>query len=160
MVPTLGCDCAEVLSIQARTVHRPPHPLQRRSHKLLKDSRTPGGWGISSVLLWAWLEGWGAMEALGPQRQLLWVSLLPRSSLPRVTEIVERGQGAKPAPAPLAENWSIGRTGRGGLPPALQWLGVCTSNGRSAGSIPGPGTKIPHAVQCGQKVKVCLFVCF
>ena len=97
----------------ARTVHRPPHPLQRRSHKLLKDSRTPGDWGISSVLLWAWLEGCRAVEAFGPQLQLLWVTLLPRSSLPRVTEIVERPRG-KTSSSPLGwelelrENWQRG----------------------------------------------------
>ena len=184
MAPTVGCDYAEVSSIQARaqrellgpgmpapenvvtsgqtarTVHQPPHPLQRRSHKLLRTAGHPVTGAISSVSLWAWLEGWGAMEALGPQLQLLWVSLLPRFRPPRVIEIVERGQGAKPAPAPLAEKGRIGRAGRGGLLPAAQWLGLCTFNGRSAGSIPGPGTKIPHALQCGQKAKVCLFVCF
>ena len=35
----------------------------------------------------------------------------------------------------------------------VQWLRFCASNARSAGSIPGWGTKIPHAVQHGQKKK-------
>ena len=35
---------------------------------------------------------------------------------------------------------------------AVQWLSHCTSIVRSAGSIPGPGTKIPHAARRGQKI--------
>ena len=34
---------------------------------------------------------------------------------------------------------------------AVQWLRLCTSPAGSLGSIPGCGTKIPHAVRCGQK---------
>ena len=34
---------------------------------------------------------------------------------------------------------------------AVQWLRFCPSNAGSAGSIPGQGTKIPHAVWHGQK---------
>ena len=36
---------------------------------------------------------------------------------------------------------------------AFQWLRLCASNARSLGLIPGWGTKIPHAVQCSQKIK-------
>ena len=34
-----------------------------------------------------------------------------------------------------------------------QWLRLCASNARGVGLIPGQGTKIPHAIQCGQKKK-------
>ena len=34
----------------------------------------------------------------------------------------------------------------------VQWLKLCPFNAGSMGSIPGQGTKIPHAVQCGQKI--------
>ena len=35
---------------------------------------------------------------------------------------------------------------------AIQWLKICASNAGYVGSIPA-GTKIPYAVQCGQKRK-------
>ena len=34
---------------------------------------------------------------------------------------------------------------------AAQWLRLCTPNAGGKGSIPGGGTKIPHAVQHSQK---------
>ena len=34
---------------------------------------------------------------------------------------------------------------------AVQWLTLCTPNSRGAGSIPGWGSKIPHATWCGKK---------
>ena len=34
----------------------------------------------------------------------------------------------------------------------VQWLGLHASTAESTGSIPDWGTKIPHAVQCGQKI--------
>ena len=34
-----------------------------------------------------------------------------------------------------------------GTSPVVQWLRLCTSNAGGVGSIPGQGTKIPHAVQ-------------
>ena len=33
------------------------------------------------------------------------------------------------------------------------WLKLCASNAGGTGSIPGQGTKIPHALQCGQKTE-------
>ena len=33
----------------------------------------------------------------------------------------------------------------------VQWFGVCTSNAGGMGSIPGWGTKIPHAAWHGKK---------
>ena len=33
----------------------------------------------------------------------------------------------------------------------VQWLGLCASTAGGMGSIPGQGTKIPHAVWHGQK---------
>ena len=36
---------------------------------------------------------------------------------------------------------------------AVQWLGLHTSTEGDTGSIPGRGTKIPHATWCGQKTK-------
>ena len=38
-----------------------------------------------------------------------------------------------------------------GTPPAVKWLGLCTSNAGGLGSIPGQGTRIPHATLHGQK---------
>ena len=37
--------------------------------------------------------------------------------------------------------------------PVVQWLRLCASNAGGAGSIPGQGTKIPHASWHGQKLK-------
>ena len=34
---------------------------------------------------------------------------------------------------------------------AVQWLRLCASNAGGIDSIPGQGTKIPHALRCGQK---------
>ena len=39
----------------------------------------------------------------------------------------------------------------------VQWLRFCASNARGAGSSPGWGTKIPHAVRHGQKKKKQLY---
>ena len=36
---------------------------------------------------------------------------------------------------------------------AVQCLRICTSTAGGTGSIPGWGTKVPHAVWCGQKKK-------
>ena len=33
----------------------------------------------------------------------------------------------------------------------VQWLGLCALIAKGTGSIPGQGTKIPQATQCGQK---------
>ena len=35
----------------------------------------------------------------------------------------------------------------------VQCIGLCTSTSGGTGSIPGQGTKIPHAVQCSKKKK-------
>ena len=35
----------------------------------------------------------------------------------------------------------------------IQWLALCTSSSGGMDSISGQGTKIPHAMLCGQKVK-------
>ena len=35
----------------------------------------------------------------------------------------------------------------------VQWLGLCTSTAGDTGSIPGPGTKIPHASSTAKKRK-------
>ena len=37
---------------------------------------------------------------------------------------------------------------------AVQWLGLCAFTAVGLGSIPGRGTKIPQAMQCGQKKKI------
>ena len=36
---------------------------------------------------------------------------------------------------------------------AVQWLGLCAFTAEGAGSTPGRGTKIPEAMQRGQKKK-------
>ena len=36
---------------------------------------------------------------------------------------------------------------------AVQWSGHCPSTAGGTGSIPGWGTKVPHATQCGKKKK-------
>ena len=38
--------------------------------------------------------------------------------------------------------------GAGGPSLAVQWLRLCPCNAEGTGSIPGQGTKIPHAAQC------------
>ena len=35
----------------------------------------------------------------------------------------------------------------------VRWLKVCTANAEGMGLIPGWGTKILYATQCGQKIK-------
>ena len=35
----------------------------------------------------------------------------------------------------------------------VQWLELHTFTAESSGSIPGPGTRIPQATQCGKKKK-------
>ena len=35
----------------------------------------------------------------------------------------------------------------------VQWLRLCTSNAEGMDSIPGQGTKIPHAARCSKKKK-------
>ena len=35
---------------------------------------------------------------------------------------------------------------------AVRWFRLCASTAEGMGSIPGRGTKIPHATQCGQKL--------
>ena len=35
----------------------------------------------------------------------------------------------------------------------VQWLRPCTADAGDTGSIPGRGTKIPHAARYGQKIK-------
>ena len=36
---------------------------------------------------------------------------------------------------------------------AVQWLRLRAANAGGMDSIPGRGTKIPHAARCGQKIK-------
>ena len=35
----------------------------------------------------------------------------------------------------------------------VQWLRFCASNAGGMGLIPGQGTEVPHAAECGQKLK-------
>ena len=35
----------------------------------------------------------------------------------------------------------------------VEWLGLCTSNVEAMGLVPGWGTRIPHALSCGQNLK-------
>ena len=35
----------------------------------------------------------------------------------------------------------------------VQWLGFHASTAGGAGSVPGGGTKMPHATQCSQEIK-------
>ena len=42
---------------------------------------------------------------------------------------------------------------RTGTSLVVQWLRLCASNAEGVGLIPGQGTKIPHAMHCGQKLK-------
>ena len=50
---------------------------------------------------------------------------------------------------PLSEAESI-KINEQGISPVVQWLRLHASNAGGMGSIPGQGTKIPHAAQCGQ----------
>ena len=45
-----------------------------------------------------------------------------------------------------------------GTSPVVQWLRLWASTAGGMGSIPGWGTKVPHAVQCGQKTKKLIFL--
>ena len=45
------------------------------------------------------------------------------------------------------------RRDRTGTSLAVQWLRLRASTARGMGSIPGQGTKIPHATWHGQKIK-------
>ena len=45
----------------------------------------------------------------------------------------------------------------GGTPLAVQWLRLRASTAVGTGSIPGSGTKIPHALQQGKKKKKLFF---
>ena len=38
----------------------------------------------------------------------------------------------------------------------VQWLRLHAINAEGVGSIPGQGIKIPHAMSCGQKIKIKL----
>ena len=49
--------------------------------------------------------------------------------------------------ARVLKNWS------GGTSLAFQWLRLLTSNAGSVDSIPGQGTKIPHAVHAAERKK-------
>ena len=40
---------------------------------------------------------------------------------------------------------------------AAQWLRLLASTAQGTDSIPGWGTKIPHAVRCSQKKKIFFF---
>ena len=40
-----------------------------------------------------------------------------------------------------------------GTPLVVQWLTLHTADAGATGSVPGQGTKIPHAVQRGQKIE-------
>ena len=40
----------------------------------------------------------------------------------------------------------------------VQWLRLCAPNAGGMGSIPGLGTKIPHAVWCSQKKEKKIFL--
>ena len=42
---------------------------------------------------------------------------------------------------------------------AVQWLGHFPSIAGGMGSIPGWGTKVPHATQCGKKKKKVTTLC-
>ena len=35
----------------------------------------------------------------------------------------------------------------------VQWLRLCEANALGVGLLPNWGTKIPHTMQCGQKMK-------
>ena len=49
--------------------------------------------------------------------------------------------------------WKKKKKQMSGTSLAVQWLILYTSTAEGAGSIPGPGTKIPHASWCGQLFK-------
>ena len=53
----------------------------------------------------------------------------------------------------MAVYWAKIKTDPLGNSPAVQWLGLGAFTARGVGSIPGWGTKIPQAMQCGQKTK-------
>ena len=48
-------------------------------------------------------------------------------------------------------SWYLKITYNFGNSPVVQWLGLCALTAEGLGSIPGRETKIPQAIQCGQK---------
>ena len=66
-----------------------------------------------------------------------------------------RGHGCQPWkhwPFPHQDRQK--KKSRAGISLAVQWLGLCASTAGGVGSIPGQGTKIPHAAERGQKKAV------
>ena len=52
----------------------------------------------------------------------------------------------------VGHNWSdLAHTHSSGTSLVVQWLRLCTFNAEDLSSIPGQGTKIPHAAWCGRK---------
>ena len=58
-------------------------------------------------------------------------------------------KGGKACPRELKKKKKIGQ----GTSLAVQWLRLCTSTAGGTGSIPGQGTKIPHAPRPKKKKK-------
>lgn len=127
MAPTVGCDCARSARASraepkgapwpwdastgrwatsgqtARTcTSASPPSAKGRPHKLLQNLGHFGDWGHQFSLTVGLAGGMGSRgKPWAPQLQLLWVSL-PRFRPPRVTGIVERGQGGKTSSSPLS----------------------------------------------------------
>ena len=55
----------------------------------------------------------------------------------------------------MLSNWEIKNNNKKNLGTSLvaQWLRLRASNAEGAGSIPGQGTRIPHAMRRSQKKK-------
>ena len=65
----------------------------------------------------------------------------------------DRGNLAWSSLLPLSSWWQPAQEMQAAIFLVVQWVRLCPSNAGGMGSIPGWGTKIQHAVQCGQKHK-------
>ena len=85
--------------------------------------------------------GGPGQEALRPSQLGGWGPGCPSLALPKWGSVRCR----------IARAWL--QIHSGGTSLAVQWLGLRASTAGGTGSIPGQGTKIPHAVWCSQKKK-------
>ena len=63
-------------------------------------------------------------------------------------------RGGKKEESDLYCSMTLIRIYKGGISLVVQWLRLHMPNAKGAGSIPGPGTNIPHAVRHGPQKRI------
>ena len=76
---------------------------------------------------------------------VIWLLQQVRENFPLYKTSIPAPQTTKKIRVLFEPNSSLGTS------LVVQWLRLHTSTANSTGSIPGQGTKIPHAVLCNQK---------